>query len=325
MMEALEKGLPSCNLVAVTQPATERRLESLRLSGRGFFAGLVVSGGTLINQYFLRFLETVAEPGMPAWTIGTGVGSPGFGTPEAVVTLAGWVEVLERFVEVTVRGPRSSARLAQAGFPGAVPIGDLALAHTPETCGGARHSRALFVNVSGMEKERAHGEGLSEAAVIRGVARAVNALSRDGWKPVPLEMHREDVAPLDELGRRIGGWRGDRIAPMKDADVSRVMASAGAVIGMRLHAAVLGWTHGIPTIGLAYRDKTIDCAEQLDARDQVVDLRTADERGLEEGIRHVVARPAEDALAVHDRARRASVELHQLMRRIDTHLSERLA
>lgn len=323
MYEALRVGLPSCRLAAITHPATERRLARVGLSGARMFSGVVVSGGTLINPYFLPRLLGLLRAGLPAWTVGTGVGSPGFGVTEASSPPDGWVAALRRFEEVTVRGPRSAARLVGAGFGGAIAIGDLALAHTPDRPVEIEGSRRLLVNVSGTELEATRGEGMQETTVLESIAHAISGLVDQGWAPVPLALHRDDLPRLEALGRLFGGWASPTVAPRTAEDARAIMARASAVVGMRLHAAALGWIHGVPTLGLAYRDKTLDFAGQVAADGQVADLRSISPRELRTAVGDLVHRPLAWAQAVHDNALVSRAALRALLARIDTQLAGR--
>ncbi|MEA2157513.1 MAG: hypothetical protein QOE11_3653 [Solirubrobacteraceae bacterium] len=321
MGEALAAGLPSCRLTDVTYPATERRLGRLGLSGAPLFAGVVISGGTLINPYFLPRALGVLGDGLPAWTVGTGAGSAGFGVPEDSADPDGWVECLTRFERVTVRGPRSSARLAAAGFGHASAVGDLALAHVPDEPLRQSGSRRVLVNVSGTELEGVRGEGMAEEVVLESIGRAVRDLTGAGWAPVPLVLHRDDLPRLIVVGRIAGGWAGAPVVPRSAREAGAEMTRAGALVGMRLHAAALGWIHGVPTLGLAYRDKTLDFAEQVGAGNQVADLRTAAPAQLESAVQALVARPREQAVAVHARAITCRDALRSLLSSIDAQIS----
>lgn len=321
MAEALRSGLPSCRLAEITHPATEGRLTRLGLSGARLFSGVVVSGGTLINPYFLPRVLPLLRADVPAWTVGTGVGSAGFGVTESSAVPDGWVRPLRRFEEVAVRGPRSAARLAAAGYHGATAIGDLALAHTPDAPVQTSASRRLLVNVSGTELEASNGEGPPEAVILDAIAGGVRLLVEVGWEPVPLLMHRDDLPRLQAVGRMIGGWTSEIVAPKTANAAQEAMAQAGALVGMRLHAAALGWIHGVPTLGLAYRDKTLDFADHVGAGDQVADLRAIAPAELQFAVGALVHRPIESAHAVHRRALDGRAGLTSLMARIEARVT----
>lgn len=287
MAEALAEGLAPCRLVPVELPATEARLERIGLSGPRFFDGLVVSGGTLLNPYFLGRVEPLLLRGIPMWTTGTGVGSAGFGVSEERADPSAWLPYLARFEAVTLRGPLSQARL---GLPQAQVVGDLALWHTPEEPPRRPVGRRVaHLNVSGTASEDRAGIPASRT-IDAGVA-VVQQLRADGWRCHALEVHRDDAPLLQRVGEAIGGWDGEGARLRTGADVEQFARGSDLVVAMRLHAAAVGWMWGIPTLALGYRDKNRDFARQLGVADRdLVDLREA---GPAEA-REAVARAAAD-------------------------------
>lgn len=272
MAEALAEGLAPCALVPVELPATEARLERVGLSGPRFFDGLVVSGGTLLNPYFLGRVEPLLQRGIPMWTTGTGVGSAGFGVSEERADPSAWLPHLARFEAITLRGPLSHARL---GLPQAQVVGDLALLHTPDEPRSSRPERRVaHLNVSGTaSEERA---GIPAARTIEVGVAVVQQLRADGWQCRPLEVHRDDAPLLRRIGEEIGGWDGEGTRLRTGADVEHFARGSDLVVAMRLHAAAVGWMWGIPTLALGYRDKNRDFAHHLGVAERdVVDLREA--------------------------------------------------
>jgi polysaccharide pyruvyl transferase WcaK-like protein len=324
MFEVLAKGLSDCRLVEIGHPATERRLRRMRLSGAHLFSAVVVGGGTLMNAYFLPRLVPFMAEGLPAWSVGTGVGSAGFGVRETDADPSGWVDVLPGFERVTVRGPLSRDRLGELGFGAAEVIGDLALAETPQSPLVSWESRRLVVNVAGSEKETAErGEALPESEVVEAVAGPLGTLSEQGWEIVPFALHDDDLPRLAALGTRLGGWREAPVRVREWADVERLLRGARALLGLKLHAATLGWMCGVPTLGLAYRSKTLDLAGFLGAEDQVVDLRTAATGDLASAVQELTTRPPEAIDEPHRRALAAKRDLGALMAEINAMASAR--
>ena len=324
MFDVLAKGLPDCRVVEIGHPATEHRLRRSRLSGAHLFSAVVVGGGTLMNAYFLPRLAPFIDEGLPAWSVGTGVGSAGFGVREADADPSGWVDVLPGFERVTVRGPLSKDRLGELGFSGAEVIGDLALAETPDSPLVSWESKRLVVNVAGSEKETAvQGEALPESEVVEAVAGPLRTLLERGWQIVPFALHDDDLSRLGALGARLGGWREPPVRVREPGDVERLLRGARALVGLKLHAATLGWMCGVPTLGLAYRSKTLDLAGFLGAEDQVVDLRTATAPELASAVEALIARPPERIDEPHRRALAAKHQLRALMADINASASAR--
>ena len=82
MLEAANRLLPESTLVPIGFPRQERRLAKMGLSGSRFYRSVILGGGTLINEYvWSEQVRTALEQGVPVWSLGTGVGSCGFGHP----------------------------------------------------------------------------------------------------------------------------------------------------------------------------------------------------------------------------------------------------
>jgi polysaccharide pyruvyl transferase WcaK-like protein len=313
MFEALEQGMPGCNLVPLELPKTEARLGNIGLSGPAFFSGLIVGGGTLVNRYFLERAKPLLVSGAPAWMIGSGVGSAGFGVPEGTADSESWMPYLPSFRRVTVRGPRSAHRLAGAD---AQVIGDLALFHTPDLPQSIAGRHLAFVNISGTDSEAAIG-GIAEDRVISSAAGAVRRLRDAGWRCAPLVVHRDDRPRLLTLGKLIGGWDEPTVHVRDGRDAAQAMASAGALVAMRLHATALGWMHGVPTVALAYRDKTLDLAEHLGASAGVVDLRVGDPGVIYRAVESIQRADSTAERAIHAKALESRSSIRALLRTVE--------
>jgi polysaccharide pyruvyl transferase WcaK-like protein len=277
-----------------------------------------------MNAYFLPRLRPFLDRGLPAWSVGTGVGSTGFGITEADADPSGWPDVLGGFERVTVRGPYSRDRLRELGYQGAEVLGDLALAETPDAPLVSWESRRLLVNVAGSEKERpGRAEGLPESEVIRGLASALGPLREQGWQLEPFALHDDDLPRLEALGGSIGGWHRGPVRLRRSEDIGRLLDGARALVGMKLHGAALGWMSGLPTLGLAYRSKTLDFAAFLGAEDQVADLRTATAPDLAAAVGALLQSGSERVEEPHRRALGAKRELTALMAEINARASAR--
>jgi polysaccharide pyruvyl transferase WcaK-like protein len=318
MFAVLADGLPDCRVVEIQHPETEHRLVRVGLSGARFFSGVVVGGGTLMNAYFLPRLLPFVDRGIPLWSVGTGVGSAGFGVPEAEADPSGWAKPLRSFRRVTVRGPHSEAQLRRLRFDAAEVVGDLALARTPSSPVVSWDSRRLLVNLSGSDRESdGRGEGMPERHVIAAVGRGLSRLKDLGWQIVPFALHDDDLPRLALLGGFVGGWPHRPVRLRSRRDAEQLLDGARGLIGMRLHAAALGWMSGVPTLGLGYRSKTLDFADYLDAADQVVDLRTTTPGGLTTATLDLIERAPESSEGPYRQALAAKRRLCRLMAEIN--------
>jgi Polysaccharide pyruvyl transferase len=297
MLEATRALLPGVDLLDVDYPATEARLRRLGLSGPAFFDGLLVGGGTLVNPHFLRLLKGVLEPGLPAWTLGTGVGSSGFAMADEV-DVAPWGEVLRSFEGVWVRGPLSAERLRGLGIGSARICGDLALAATPPHPLPLARSRTLAVNPGASRV--AVGTSSDAAATAARLAAALRPFVADGWRVIPFGMHRDDREGIDAFTAALETTD----PPVYPADVGALwslLEGVEAVVGVRLHAAVLAWAAGVPALLMAYRDKCRDFAMQAEVEDCMLSA-DAEPEAIGDGIRHVIEEGRRRGESVHARA-----------------------
>lgn len=285
MLELLRRGLGRCRLVPLELPRTEARLERFGLAGGGYFSAVVIGGGTIINPYFLPRLSKLVEGGTPAWALGTGVGSAGFGVSESRADPGAWSTTLARFQDLGLRGPMSVRRIGDV--PARV-LGDLSLLSTPHGIGEQPRPRRVLVNIGGTAAEADSGEGLlDERALLGAVASGLQDLRLTGWKLVPFVAHRDDTPRLDRLGALIEGWDEPARSPRGLGDVPSLVADAGAVVAMRLHASAVGWIWGLPTLALGYRDKTADFAAAIGADESVLDLRGAEPSDVRVRVRMI--------------------------------------
>jgi hypothetical protein len=266
MFDAMARIVPGCQVVSLSYPRHERRLARVRLAGQTYFAGMIVGGGTLINEHFLGRVETGQAQGLRAWSIGTGVGSTGFGMGH-VAELEGWKPALDRFERVTVRGPRSAAALAEVGVEAEV-IGDLALALGPAA--PIAPTRAVAVNVSRPEGDLP--DEIDYDGVLRAIRTLVADLAADGWRIVPVALHHTDLASLRWVTADAQPAPEVRLARTAD-EFFDLVGPARFAISVRLHGAVLAACAGVPPLMLSYRDKCHDFMESLGLGEWAVDLR----------------------------------------------------
>lgn len=267
MLEATRRILDGVRLLPIDHPATERRFAKIGLSGSGVFSGLLLGGGTLVNPHFERLVSGVIQEGIPAWALGTGVGSSGFGmAPE--VDSTPWSGLLSRFQRIWVRGPLSAERLGDLGLEVRV-CGDLALAHTPPRPLRASESGAIAVNL-GSSRVRFDRDGGIHAA--QGLASAVKPFRDEGRKILPFAMHRDDLPALEAFQAALGEPLGEIAAPRTLASLLSIFETAEAVVGVRLHAGVMAWASGVPALMVAYRDKCLDFARHLRIEDALVSM-----------------------------------------------------
>jgi polysaccharide pyruvyl transferase WcaK-like protein len=267
MFEAAQMLFRGRTLVRFSYPRHEHRLARLNLSGTGYFVGAILGGGTLINEHFLERSRAALALGLPTISLGTGVGSTGFGMGHRA-GLDGWATTLRAFDKVTVRGARSAERLAKIGIDAEI-VGDLALALAQDDAMPPALRPTVALNVS--QPAGTDAAGIDYDAAFSGLVDALSALLADGWRVVPVAMHVDDVAAIRTILKRCGMNREVSVARSMQ-DYLSLVGDSHFAIAVRLHAAVLACCAGVPPLMLSYRDKCADFMESMELADCSIDL-----------------------------------------------------
>ncbi|MDQ6678820.1 MAG: polysaccharide pyruvyl transferase family protein, partial [Acidobacteriota bacterium] len=174
--------------------------------------------------------------GAPFCTMGTGVGSAGFGAPQDA-PLDGWRQVLQDSKFLGVRGPLSKEQLEAASIRGSTVIGDPALSLTSETVPPFRSRERLVINLA-----RESGQRLApaEQALWAEAGAIAKEFAGRGGEVVGVALGSGDFRALTEF-RSATGLRGMRIQSHRTdpEGLLRTLAGSIGLIGVRLHSAVL--------------------------------------------------------------------------------------
>jgi polysaccharide pyruvyl transferase WcaK-like protein len=307
ILEALRDLLAPSDLVSLSYPRTERRLSRLGLSGRALFPAMLLSGGTLINPHFEPRVRYAVDSGIATWSFGTGVGGTGFGMRDEDAHLDSWMPLLRSFHGLTVRGPRSAARLRAMGLHAVEVLGDPALFLTPRMAPARVHPPRIALNVARPDG----GAGASDYdALERELIAALRPLVAAGWGVTPIAMHRADVLPTTRVVRGLGVTTSVIVADSADAFFG-LCSPCTVTVGVRLHAAVLSCCAAVPPVLIGYRDKCADFMESINRGDLLVPfpvdgaiLRSVLERVIERG------EDVERAIDIEVRAARRRIRLY---------------
>ncbi len=312
MLEAARGLLPESELVSFAYAGQERQLALLGLSGSRYFDSAILGGGTLINPHWVEATRTVIRLGLPVWTLGTGVGSSGFGHPQQV-EIGEWRDLLDMFRSIGVRGPLSKARLEDLGVEPAVEVvGDLALGLAANSAVEPADPPRIALNVSLPASGRVESD--LEGAIAE-VEVSVRELVQGGWDVVPVAMHRSDVEPLRRLVAAVAG----KETVVQPAETIRafhdVVGPCSLLVGVRLHSAVLASCTGVPSILLGYRDKCLDFLQSMDMTEFHVDVSRRAGGEIANVIRRAAEIPREFRDTVLRRAISWKVRLEQYINR----------
>ncbi len=297
----------------------ESLLARFGLGGTAVFRSVLLGGGTLIHPYYLPVARLAQKFGIPLYTVGTGVGSPGFFTPERP-SLSGWKEILQNCELVSVRGPMSLARLQELGVAHAEIIGDPALGLAPDAPPAYRTRQRLIISLA--QEERA-APGSSEFIMFRHVGKIANDFVGKGGEVIGVALGPKDRAALERF-KRDHGVGGLRIEDHRTStrDFFQTISGSIGLIGVRLHSAVLASCVGVPPILFAYRDKCKDFMSSMDLGDFAVEV------SQEHGPRHLdecydrLQSQADLGPAVYEKAIYWKKKQHAFYERLATSIAE---
>ncbi len=229
----------------------ERLLGALQLNGPSVFSGIILGGGTLINAGYLPIVRRALEIGIPMYSFGTGVGSAGFGEP-IESDLDGWAEALNAFRRVTVRGPDSKQALEKIGVRNVEVVGDPALGLALLEIPKRRTVPRLIINLA------APTPTTYRDLPLQGLSLIAQSFANSGGEVIGMALCKEDKEPLQAFMQEA---RMDA-SMVKVCDsipaIFQLLSGSTAVVGVRLHSAVLACAAGVPPILMCYRSKCLD-------------------------------------------------------------------
>lgn len=322
LAESLQQSLPGCHLLPFCYPSKERLLQRLRLSGPAMFRGLVLGGGTLINEMGVGPVREALRQGIPVWVMGTGAGQGAYYIP-ADPDLTEWGPLLQRCRVVGVRGPRSLARLAAVGFTQATLLPDTALCLTPDRLPVEGPHRLWALNVIAPSPYRQAEDWTTDH--LDGLVRQLRQMNAEGIRFQPFAMVGDDVACTREVMRHAGLPDQPVAVPRNSAAIQHLFRDCVGGFSMRLHGAVLATTMGVPMILLGYMEKCIDFAESLDLQSLHVPIREASQDRLARARQNADAFAARGRHEIWQRAHRAKQQILAFGEAIQRDVGRRLS
>jgi polysaccharide pyruvyl transferase WcaK-like protein len=267
MFAAICRALPGIRMFHFSGNGREQFLNRFGLSGRGFFRGVVLGGGTLINPGYLPIVRRAISQRIPVYAFGTGVGSAGF-AEERDPDITVWKEPLNRLRRIGVRGPDSQAALERIGVNRVEVIGDPALLLTLDELPAPRRRPRLAINLALAEGQEF---GKREYTVYLTVAEIARSFIKSGGEVAALALAGSDCLALRSVVERCGA-AAQVIYCHEPAEFLDAIAGSVALIGVRLHSAILSCCAGVPPILFAYRGKCRDFMRSMDLDHNLVPL-----------------------------------------------------
>jgi len=271
MFTAAQRLYPNFELVTLLSTWREAELAGKGLSGPDFFHGIILGGGTLISPYWLPAIAHAQEQGCRSWTLGSGIGSSGFGD-EAAVNLDGWAESLKQMSGVGLRGPRSLDTARGLGIGNAEQIGDLAAALTLDTPQQPQERRKIVVNIAASPDDT---RTPAEIPALNAVANYLRLADQFGDEVVGVAMHRTDGGPTRRVLDAAGLEHISVQLPTDFDAFAKWVDGAHFTLSVRLHGAILAANLGIPSVSLGYRDKNLDFMQSIGQERWHIPLETA--------------------------------------------------
>ncbi len=269
LFDAVRRSLSDLPVIPFIAAPGESMLARTGLGGASVFRAVLLGGGTLIHPYYLPAAQLIRRFGLPLYTVGTGVGSPGFFAPQDS-PLTGWKEILAASPLLSVRGPLSLQALHALGLAHAEVIGDPVLGLAPDTPPPFRSRQRLVINLA---QEKAPATESAEYKLFRKVAELAGRFASDGGELVGVALGSRDRAVLEKF-RKDNHLSGMRIEDHRTSaeGLFQTLSGSVALIGVRLHSAVFAACLGVPPLLIAYRAKCEDFMASMDLQDFAVPL-----------------------------------------------------
>jgi polysaccharide pyruvyl transferase CsaB len=248
-------------------------------------AAVLIGGGGLLQDHLPHFYRAFCLLALAAKALRKPVMFYATGVyPPRTRIFAGTLRLVLNLADiVTVRDEFSARTIADAGVNREVIVtADPAITLRALPCSGpARHSGTPLIGVSlrpwyhnsGSQMGRGDSAGLAET-LAKCLDRVVDAT---GGRLLFFPMHFGGGDDDQNWQSRVlasmrHSEAADRVAHPSPLETQAVIAGCDIVVGMRLHANVLGAAMGVPSIALAYDPKVREFMRGLGCEDRVVDL-----------------------------------------------------
>jgi polysaccharide pyruvyl transferase WcaK-like protein len=224
----------------------------------------ILGGGTLINQssLWLDQMATITARDLPLFCLGTGVMPTDFRPIGGDTNFDRWVEVLNSFSFIGVRGPDSLKALKAAGVAKAQITGDTALALAPTTYKPRPGKKVIGFNYGIVKENQLWGDA---DTYTDNVVKALQTLIADGYEIHLLPVWDKDIASNKALLVRVNSQKCTMIECFDSLEnYSAELEKCDVFIGQKLHATVMACMRRIPSLMIEYQPKCHDFMASID-------------------------------------------------------------
>jgi len=243
-------------------------LEALQKS---FLSGMMMGSGTLINSRGLLPIMRDFVNRLPTFAFGGGVLDPEFysefgGYPN---DMHEWVECLNSFNSVSVRGPLSANVLSRYGYKSALITGDPVLSLALDELPLAKRNNVIGINF-GTTRNGSCLWGKSDTAVSEFILKLVNILLEKKHQIILFPVWEKDIIAAQNLAkktsRRVTIWQHS----LDMRDYMKAVEEVDVFIGEKLHSVIGALCMYKPSIMLAYQPKCIDFMMSVGLHDYTI-------------------------------------------------------
>jgi polysaccharide pyruvyl transferase WcaK-like protein len=219
-----------------------------------YFSVGILGGGTLINQSdkWLDQICYLKQQGIAMFCLGTGVteNSP------SKESLQHWVEQLQNFKFVGVRGPYSKKILESAGLKNSQVIGDTALALAPNDFNVRKPNKIIGINYGLTANSNIFGD---LANYKEQIIATINMLINNGYTVHLLPVWSNDIPSNKDILSKVNNSHCKLICKFDTLNNYQAeLNKCSLFLGQKLHSTIIACMLRIPSIMLEYQPKCRD-------------------------------------------------------------------
>lgn len=257
------------NLITYSSNSRLRGLEEI--TKKQLFANACLGGGTLIfspldTDWFLTLKHFMSNKIGVLFTYGTGVRDPGFFKDITSDTVSKWIEYLQKFSLVSVRGLLSRDILNSYGLKNVQIIGDPALLYCRDKIKSKNHNKKIGINIS----QNHQFYGAAKDRVLDTISGLIGYLLNDNWEITLFPSCKEDVALSNSLLKIFS----NKIKIHKNYnDIESFLSlqeEQDIFIGVKLHTVILAFCAYTPSLMIAYQPKCYDFMQTMEMNDFIL-------------------------------------------------------